>query len=145
MSAYIKNRSISISPSKYIFFWCSATLQPFKIWFVVSCLLPCNSAPACKHCLQRSDADFPYWRRLVCDSRVSEQELSRNISVPFFIIVQPRNRKTVQTPFNRDCFLCFTLQNQTQPILLLKYSFDWTKLEQKSWIFVNNFNSCLMV
>ena len=27
-------------------FMCSAILQPFKIWFVVSCLLPCKSAPA---------------------------------------------------------------------------------------------------
>ena len=27
-------------------FLCSAILQPFKIWFVVSCLLPCKSAPA---------------------------------------------------------------------------------------------------
>ena len=59
-------------------------LQPFKIWFVVSCLLPCNSVPACSHSLQRSDADFPYCRRLVCVGRVSKKELSRNFSVPFF-------------------------------------------------------------
>ena len=65
-------------------FWCSATLQPFKIWFVVSCLLLCNSVPTCKYSLQRSDADFPHCRRLVCVGRVSKQELSRNFSVSFF-------------------------------------------------------------
>ena len=92
MSAYIKNRSISINPVIYLIrllclqvylFWCSATLQPFKIWFVAFCLLTCNSASARKHSLQRSDVDFPYCRRLVCVGRVSKQELSRNFSVPF--------------------------------------------------------------
>ena len=88
-----KIMSISISPVIYLIrllclqvylFWCCATLQPFKIWFLVSCLLPCNSAPSCKHSLQRSDTDFPPCRMLVCVGRVSKQELSRNFSVPFF-------------------------------------------------------------
>ena len=94
MSAYIKNQSISINPVIYLIrllclqvylFLCSATLQPYKIWFVVSCRLPCNSAPACKHILQRSDADFPHCRILVCVGRVSKQELSINFNLPFFI------------------------------------------------------------
>jgi len=73
-----------VVPPSISFFWCSASLQPFRICFVVPCLLPCNSASACKHSLQRSDADFPHCRRLVCVGRVSKQESSRNFSVPFF-------------------------------------------------------------
>ena len=78
--------NISINPVIYLIrllylqvylFWCSATL------FVSFCLLPCNSASAYKHSLQRFDADVPHCRRLVCVGRVSKQELSRNFSVPF--------------------------------------------------------------
>ena len=85
--------SISINPLIYfVRFLClyvylflkSATLQPFKIWFVVSCLLPCNSLPACKHSLLRSDADFPRCGRLVCVKLTGcpNRELSRNFSEP---------------------------------------------------------------
>ena len=63
MSAYIRNWSISINPviyfirllclQVYVFGVC-VTLQLFKIWFVVSCLLACNSVPVCKHFFSKS-------------------------------------------------------------------------------------------
>ena len=52
---YKKNNFVKVSVGLWVFnttvlcsdvFLCCAILQSFKIWFVVSCLLPCKSAPA---------------------------------------------------------------------------------------------------